>query len=322
MERISFVYGAAFLLSGSLISLYAALLYWSPPLIVTRESEKKYLSHASPTKPLPLSRLEDPSTVDLTIVIPAYNETERLPEMIAATIKHLTSAGLKDKRSFEILIVNDGSHDGTSATALKLANKYPICDVKVVTLEKNVGKGGAVRHGMLYGGGERLLMADADGASRIEDLERLWKRLDEIAPDNVPGVVVGSRAHLVKSEAVVKRSLLRNVLMYGLHTVLRIVGVGHIRDTQCGFKLFSRSAAQRIFPAQHLQTWIFDVELLLLAKQLRIPVAEVPIEWHEVAGSKLNVVTASLQMLRDLSIVRANHLLGRWTAVPERLKSE
>ena len=112
--------------------------------------------------------------------------------------------------------------------------------------------------------------------------------------------------------------------MYGLHTVLQIVGVGHIRDTQCGFKLFSRSAAQRIFPAQHLPTWIFDVELLLLAKQLCIPVAEVPIEWHEVAGSKLNVVTASLQMLRDLLIVRVNHLLGRWTAAaPERrLKSE
>lgn len=120
-----------------------------------------------------------------------------------------------------------------------------------------------------------------------------------------------------------QRSLLRNVLMYGLHTVLRIVGVGHIRDTQCGFKLFSRSAAQQIFPAQHLPTWIFDVELLLLAKQLHIPVAEVPIEWHEVAGSKLNVVTASLQMLRDLLIVRANHLLGRWTAAPPpvRLKS-
>ena len=119
-----------------------------------------------------------------------------------------------------------------------------------------------------------------------------------------------------------QRSFLRNVLMYGLHTVLRIVGVGHIRDTQCGFKLFSRSAAQQIFPAQHLPTWIFDVELLLLAKQLRIPVAEVPIEWHEVAGSKLNVVTASLQMLRDLLIVRANHLLGRWTATPKKLKSE
>lgn len=98
--------------------------------------------------------------------------------------------------------------------------------------------------------------------------------------------------------------------------------MGHIRDTQCGFKLFSRSAAQQIFPAQHLATWIFDVELLLLAKQLRIPVAEVPIDWHEVAGSKLNVVTASLQMLRDLLIVRANLLLGRWTATPAKQKSD
>jgi len=256
----------------------------------------------------------------LTVVIPAYNETERLPEMMAATINHLTSAG--QGRSFEILVVDDGSCDGTSITALKLADKYSTCDIRVVTLEKNVGKGGAVRHGMLYGGGERLLMADADGASKIEDLEALWKKMDEIAPNDVPGLVVGSRAHLVKSEAVVKRSFLRNVLMYGLHTVLQTVGVGHIRDTQCGFKLFSRSAAQQIFPAQHLPTWIFDVELLLLAKQLGIPVAEVPIEWHEVAGSKLNVVTASVQMLRDLLIVRANHLLGRWTSVPEKLKSE
>ena len=100
--------------------------------------------------------------------------------------------------------------------------------------------------------------------------------------------------------------------MYGLHTILRIVGVGHIRDTQCGFKLFSRSAAQRIFPYQHLPTWIFDVELLLLAKEQHMPVAEVPIEWHEVSGSKLHVFADSLQMLRDLLILRANILLGRW----------
>ena len=165
-----------------------------------------------------MHRLEDPSNVDLTVVIPAYNETERLPEMMAATIKHLTTTTTttsaagggepkkEDKKttSFEILIVDDGSHDGTSSTALQLAHKYSTCDIKVVTLEKNVGKGGAVRHGMLYGGGERLLMADADGASRIEDLEELWKKMNEIAPNDTPGVVVGSRAHLVKSEAVVK----------------------------------------------------------------------------------------------------------------------
>jgi dolichyl-phosphate beta-glucosyltransferase len=100
--------------------------------------------------------------------------------------------------------------------------------------------------------------------------------------------------------------------MYGLHAILRIVGVGHIRDTQCGFKLFPRTAAQQIFPAQRLTTWIFDVELLLRAKQLQIPAEEVPVGWHEVAGSKLNVITDSLQMLRDLIVLRVNFLLGTW----------
>lgn len=240
--------------------------------------------------------------------------------MLASAIDHLNS--LKTKRTYEIIIVDDGSSDATSAEALKLAAKYPKSDIRVVTLEKNLGKGGAVRHGMLFSGGERLLMVDADGASKFEDLELLWKEMDKTAPNNGPGIVVGSRAHLVQTEAVVKRSLLRNILMYGLHTILRIVGVGHVRDTQCGFKLFSRAAAQQIFPAQHLSTWIFDVELLLLAKQQGFPVAEVPIEWHEVAGSKLHVVAASLQMLRDLLIVRANHILGRWKPYSHKPKSE
>jgi len=319
MEHPYILYGGLGF-AGIVLSLYLALVFWSPAPIITRDSEKKYRSHASPNKPLPLTRLSDPCSVDLTIVVPAYNETERLPNMMTSTINHLTS--LPSKRTFEILIVDDGSTDGTSATALRLATRYPECDIRVVTLEKNIGKGGAVRHGMLYASGERLLMADADGASQIEDLELLWKAMDILVADNGPAVVVGSRAHLVKSDAVVKRSFIRNILMYGLHTILRLVGVGHIRDTQCGFKLFSRSAAQQIFPAQHLPTWIFDVELLLLAKQLRIPVGEVAIEWHEVPGSKLNILTASLQMLRDLLIVRANHLLGRWKASPGKRKSD
>ncbi|KAH9021425.1 glycosyltransferase family 2 protein [Lactarius pseudohatsudake] len=203
----------------------------------------------------------------LSVIIPAYNETKRLP--------HLASF---PKRSFEILIL--------------AGKEYPNADIRVVQLEHNRGKGGA--------------------------------RWTPLAPANsdASAVVIGSRAHLVKTEVVVKRSALRNFLMYGLHIVLRIAGVGHVSDTQCGFKLFSRAAARALFPRQHLATWIFDVELLLLAKTLGIPVAEVPVTWHEVAGSKLSVVRDSLQMLRDLLILRANQLLRRWGETEDRPKTD
>ncbi|KAL4065919.1 glycosyltransferase family 2 protein [Scleroderma yunnanense] len=312
MDSLLFIYCTTAILVF-IPAIYLVLVLLSPLPIVTRASEKTYRSKASPRKPLPLPSLADAGSVDLSVVIPAYNETNRLPSMLQTTVAHLKSPASKaSSRTYEILIVDDGSTDDTSALALKLASQYPQSEIRIITLEKNLGKGGAVRHGMLHARGHRLLMVDADDASRFEDIEQLWKTMDRIAPKNEPAVVVGSRAHLVKTEAVVKRSLLRNILMYGLHTILRIVGVGHIRDTQCGFKLFTRRAAQKIFPAQHLTTWIFDVELLLLAKQLSIPVAEVPIEWHEVAGSKLNVIKDSLQMLRDLLVLRGNQVMGRW----------
>lgn len=313
------LYGGIAALVSLTLSFYIALVLFSPPPIVTRASEKQYRCHASPSKPLPLPSLADPGSVDLSVVIPAYNETERLPSMLTTTVAHLST---KKTRSFEILIVDDGSSDDTTGKALELAHQYPKCDIRVATLEKNLGKGGAVRHAMLHSRGRRLLMVDADGASRFEDLELLWNAMDGLAPENGLAMVVGSRAHLVKTDAVVRRSPLRNMLMYGLHTILRIVGVGHIRDTQCGFKLFTRRAAQHIFPAQHLTTWIFDVELLLLAKQLGIPVKEVPVEWHEVAGSKLNVVTDSLQMLRDLLVLRGNQLYRRWKVKALRPKAD
>ncbi|KAI1787026.1 glycosyltransferase family 2 protein [Ganoderma leucocontextum] len=310
MDNSSLLYGGLGLLAATLGTAYTLLVLWSPDIIVPRSSEKTYRSARKPSARLPLGSVGDSPSVDLTVVVPAYNETARLPTMFSTTLAHLEST--RSSRSYEVLVVDDGSRDGTADLALKLGAQYPQSEVRVVVLEKNVGKGGAVRHGMLHGRGKRLLMVDADGASRFEDLEALWKAMDEISPGGEAAVVVGSRAHLVKTEAVVKRSFIRNVLMYGLHTILRIVGVGHIRDTQCGFKLFSRRAAQQIFPYQHLATWIFDVELLLLAKEHGMAVAEVPIEWHEVSGSKLHVLADSLQMLRDLVILRANLVLGRW----------
>ncbi|KZT07174.1 glycosyltransferase family 2 protein [Laetiporus sulphureus 93-53] len=315
MDQTALLYGSITLLAVIFVSCYVALVLLSPALRTARASEKTYRSAQSPSSPQPLGSISDPASVDLTVVVPAYNETARMPGMLEAAIAHLASPAMQT-RTYELVIVDDGSTDETAELALKHAAAHPEVEIRVVKLEKNAGKGGAVRHGMLHGRGRRLLFVDADGASRFEDLELLWKEMDRIAPQEEAAMVVGSRAHLEKTEAVVKRSFLRNVLMYGLHTILRIVGVGHVRDTQCGFKLFSRAAAQRIFPSQHLPTWIFDVELLLLAKQLRMPVGEVPIEWHEVSGSKLNVMTDSLQMLRDLLVLRANHLLGRWKVAP------
>lgn len=325
MDPSQVFYTVLFALIIGLALAYLALLAWTPPPLYELPSEKKYRAPRDPKTPCPLPSIDDAASLDLSIIIPAYNETKRLPSMLSSTLEHLASF---PKRTFEILIVDDGSSDATAKFALKLAaEQYPKADIRVVQLERNRGKGGAVRHGMLHARGRRLLMADADGASRFADVELLLTALDDLALEGTEGslgIAIGSRAHLVNTAAVVKRSLLRNFLMYGLHTVLRIAGVGHIRDTQCGFKLFSRAAARALFPRQHLSTWIFDVELLLLAKTLQIPVAEVPVTWHEVAGSKLSVVRDSLQMLRDLLVLRANQLLGRWdtNAEGEKLKAD
>lgn len=184
---------------------YVALLLLSPKPINALPSEKKFRSAKFPDEPqsLPDITTSAVADVDLSIIIPAFNEVPRLPSMLASTVNHLASRDYR-RRTREILIVDDGSSDGTADIALSLAQKYAPEDIRVISLERNLGKGGAVRHGMLHSRGRRLLMVDADGASRFEDLEMLWKEMDKAAPTDEPAVVVGSRAHLVNTEAVVK----------------------------------------------------------------------------------------------------------------------
>ena len=183
--------------------LHAALVFWSPQSIITYSSEKKYRCRTSPDKPIPLPYINGPATVDLSIIVPTYNETKRMPKMLESTIRHILSV---PKRKTEILIVDDGSTDGTADLALEYAKGNLEIEIRVVAREKNSGKGGAVRHGMLHARGKRLLMVDADGASRFEDLELLWAALDRLdkKDPNHAAIAVGSRAHLVKTEAVVK----------------------------------------------------------------------------------------------------------------------
>ncbi|OAX81381.1 hypothetical protein ACJ72_04283 [Emergomyces africanus] len=248
-----------------------------------------------------------------------------------------TGAPLK---GWEILVVSDGSTDRTVETALAFARDHqlslypkshagpwttasggegvriPPGTIRVISLSQNRGKGGAVTHGMRHVRGQYVIFADADGASRFDDLGKLVSACQQVEDGSSRGLAVGSRAHLVGSEAVVKRSKLRNFLMHSFHLILRILtppATAAIKDTQCGFKLFSRAALPYIIPYMHSEGWIFDVEMLMLAEFAGIPVAEVPVGWREVKGSKLNVIWDSLGMAWGLAILRMAWGLGVYT---------
>jgi dolichyl-phosphate beta-glucosyltransferase len=157
-------------------------------------------------------------------------------------------------------------------------------------------------------------------------LELLEERILEAEAKGQDCIAIGSRAHLVSTEAVVKRSAIRNFLMYAFHTFVFLLsspGVRGIKDTQCGFKMFSRSTARKIFPFMHVEGWIFDIEVLHLASSKRIRIDEVAINWQEVEGSKMNLITDSLKMAVDLFVIRFNYATGRWSyKFPQRRKSE
>lgn len=167
----------------------------------------------APTSKKALPSLDDEPTLDLTVVVPAYNEATRLTPMLQAAADHLLSSASSVK-TFEVLIINDGSKDGTKSVALSSPKalfsasggkppKGKSFDLRVVSLSKNRGKGAAVKHGVLHARGRRVLFVDADGASQFSDLELLWKAMDKIEEDG-QAIAVGSRAHLVDTEAVVK----------------------------------------------------------------------------------------------------------------------
>ncbi|KAJ3225281.1 dolichyl-phosphate beta-glucosyltransferase [Chytriomyces hyalinus] len=254
--------------------------------------------------------------VSLSVVVPAFNETPRLAAMLNEAIDCLEPR-VSNAFTYEIILVDDGSKDGTSAEAERIAKDRKCDQVRILTLEKNRGKGGAVTQGILVARGCRILFADADGATKFGDIEKLERKLDSIEKNGL-GVAIGSRAHMVKSDAVVKRSFIRNFLMHGFHTVLLVLGISSIKDTQCGFKMLTRKSAVSIFPNMHVEGWIFDIEMLLLATWHKIPIVEVPVTWNEIDGSKVSILRDSIRMAIDLLIIRIYYFTGLWSAFPDK----
>ncbi|XP_066997600.1 dolichyl-phosphate beta-glucosyltransferase [Anabrus simplex] len=268
----------------------------------------------------------DERDVHLSVIIPAFNEEHRLPPMLDECLVMLHNRlGLHFR--YEVIVVSDGSNDHTVDISRIYAQKYGSRRFRIMELVANRGKGGAVRLGIQSARGAVLLLADADGATRFEDLLILERHLKSLIgvdyrlhPDIVArkvAIVCGSRAHLEK-RAKATRSYFRTLLMYGFHCMVWLFAVRGIRDTQCGFKLLTRAAARICFASLHVEGWAFDVEMLYIAQKLKIPVSEVAVNWTEIKGSKIIPVFSWIQMGKDVFMIWFKYRIGAWTLYGER----
>ncbi len=243
----------------------------------------------------------------LSVVVPAYNEAERM----GASLTRMAEYFHAQTYDFEVLIVDDGSSDATKEIALAFAAQDP--HFRLLTYETNRGKGHAVRYGMLRAVGQRVLFCDADLATPIEEVEKLTAALDAGAD-----IAIGSRD--VKGSQLLKRqSFVREMGGRAFNQMVQALAVPGIHDTQCGFKLFTQSASQRIFNLCQVDHFAFDVEVLYLAvKVLGLRVAEVPVRWAHQEGSKVRFVRDATRMVKTLFKIRATRYAASAKIAPTR----
>lgn len=232
----------------------------------------------------------------LSVVIPAYNEARRLPASLRRVLEYLERG---HGQPFEIIVVDDGSDDDTAACVRALGHPA----VTLVSNERNRGKGYSVRRGMLLASGERLLMTDADLSTPIEELPRLVAALAAGAD-----VAIGSRA-ANGADIVVHQPWYREVVGRLFNLTVRSLTVRGIRDTQCGFKLFSGRAAHEVFGRLRLDGFSFDVEALFVAQRCGYRLVEIPVRWSNDAASRVTMLKGARAFL-DLLRIRSNQMLG------------
>ena len=238
----------------------------------------------------------------LSIVIPAYNEERRLPATLDVVFNWLDASPYRDA---EVLVVDDGSTDSTAAVMESRAAREP----RLVLMQNpgNRGKGFAIRHGMLQAKGDWILFSDADLSAPIDELPKLLAA----AQEKSAAIVIGSRA-LDRSLIGVHQSQWREMSGILFNRIMRLLTGLPFADTQCGFKLFRRDAARRVFPLQRLDGFSFDVEDLFVAHTLGIPTIEVPVRWNNVEGTKVGMMQG-IASFADLLRIRWNWLQGRYT---------
>lgn len=232
-------------------------------------------------------------------MVPAYNEGARLPTTLPKLAQFCERHG-----SVEVLIVDDGSKDSTAAIVQEFAARYPFA--RILQNPGNRGKGYSVRHGMQKAQGDWILSTDADLSSPLEELDKLMAAVDR---EQAAGAI-GSRA-LDRSLVGVHQAAFREWSGRAFNVIMRAATGLPFRDTQCGFKLFRRDAAEVIFRRQLLDGFGFDVEDLLIARIHGFKVVEVPVRWDNVEGTKVGALTGA-RAFWDLVVVRWNQLCGRY----------
>jgi glycosyltransferase involved in cell wall biosynthesis len=235
-----------------------------------------------------------------SIVVPAYNERARIGHTLEQILAHLK----QNAWAAEVVVVDDGSRDDTFSLVSQFAQEHS--QVRIIQNPGNQGKGYAVRNGMLNARGEVLLFTDADLSSPITEAAKLFAALE-----NGADVAIGSR-WIDPSLQFVKQSLKRRALSRIFNLFLRVVLLFPYRDTQCGFKAFTRRAAEVIFPEQRVTRWGFDPEILFLAHRSGLKVAEVPVRWGHDERSKIHPIRDGLRMAADAMRVRWFAFSGKY----------
>ncbi len=233
----------------------------------------------------------------LSVVIPCYNEEQRLPRTLESARAWLERHFPDD---FEMLLVDDGSTDATPDIAAEAARAHPA--IRLIRQPENRGKGAAVRRGMLEARGETRLFMDADHSTHVREVAKALPLIEADGAD----IVIASRQH-PDSEIPVRQSWLREHMGKSFNLLMRLTVGIPMRDTQCGFKAFSAKACEVIFPLQRIEGFGFDVELLYLARLKGLTVTEIPVRWANDDLSRVRMLMDPVRMFADLVRIRRLH---------------